>query len=664
MAKTEKLLLEIVIKNQQALGKINRDINKLQASSFKLSTALKGAGIALAAVFAARLGKAIITTTARFEDLNDSLASVTGSAQAGAEAFDFVSKFATQTQFGVEDLTTTFIKLKASGIEPTQELLTLFTDTAAITTDQIGSLEAITDLFARTTSGGLGLEELNRLADRGVPVFRILEEQLGITRLEISEVGKTAEGSKQILNALSKGIREDFGGATARVTDNLSTQFSNLQIALKNAANEAGKAMSPALKDIVADMTKFIEENEDLIQALGKLGGEILQGVVKLFQALAIALGSVVKGGEKLIEWTEEAREATKNLDMTLEENAEGWDSYGFYINYARGSLGKIIDPAKQAAAVFGDDLGPSIDGITRSTLGMTDALGDYKEELDAGDTGKPLDVHLKEAADAAAANTRETAIMNRTYPKTAQGIRTVNRALTTYRDNLANMLKDYSQAVIISDTLTSATMAFAKTTESALTDVIMGTKTLQEALGEIGKAIIRELIGGMIRLLVVGPILEKIAKIFGIDMVDGVLKQANAQAKLNTELKRTIGLKLLLMLLGGAADGGAIGYGNSKGRANGGAIGYRGARAMGGNVGTGGAYLVGERGPELFVPNTAGTVVSNEASGRAMGGEVTVNFNISAVDAAGFDELLLSRKGLIIGTIQQAFRQQGRRFA
>jgi hypothetical protein len=84
----------------------------------------------------------------------------------------------------------------------------------------------------------------------------------------------------------------------------------------------------------------------------------------------------------------------------------------------------------------------------------------------------------------------------------------------------------------------------------------------------------------------------------------------------------------------------------------------------MGGNVGTGGAYLVGERGPELFVPNTAGTVVSNEASGRAMGGEVTVNFNISAVDAAGFDELLLSRKGLIIGTIQQAFRQQGRRFA
>ena len=146
MAKTEKLLLDIQVKNQQALGRLNSQINQLQGSSIKLGTLLKGAAAGLAAIGATKVVGSIISTTARFEDLNDSLASVTGSAQAGAEAFDFVSKFATQTQFGVEDLTTTFIKLKASGIEPTADLLTLFTDTAAITTDQIGSLEAITDL--------------------------------------------------------------------------------------------------------------------------------------------------------------------------------------------------------------------------------------------------------------------------------------------------------------------------------------------------------------------------------------------------------------------------------------------------------------------------------------------------------------------------------------
>ena len=73
---------------------------------------------------------------------------------------------------------------------------------------------------------------------------------------------------------------------------------------------------------------------------------------------------------------------------------------------------------------------------------------------------------------------------------------------------------------------------------------------------------------------------------------------------------------------------------------------------------------MVGEQGPELFVPQQSGSVVPNTQMGAAIGGEVNVNFNINAVDAASFDELLLSRKGIIIGTIQQAFKQQGRRLA
>ena len=73
-------------------------------------------------------------------------------------------------------------------IQSTEDLLRTFTDAAAVTTDQVGSLTAITDLFARTTAGGLGLEDLNRLADRGLPVFDILNEKLGLSRTEISQI--------------------------------------------------------------------------------------------------------------------------------------------------------------------------------------------------------------------------------------------------------------------------------------------------------------------------------------------------------------------------------------------------------------------------------------------------------------------------------------------
>lgn len=55
----------------------------------------------------------------------------------------------------------------------------------------------------------------------------------------------------------------------------------------------------------------------------------------------------------------------------------------------------------------------------------------------------------------------------------------------------------------------------------------------------------------------------------------------------------------------------------------------FFGAKAGGGAVNVGGAYLVGERGPELFVPRQAGEITS------AQSGAVSVHFHISGGDAS-----------------------------
>ena len=47
--------------------------------------------------------------------------------------------------------------------------------------------------------------------------------------------------------------------------------------------------------------------------------------------------------------------------------------------------------------------------------------------------------------------------------------------------------------------------------------------------------------------------------------------------------------------------------------------------------------YIVGERGPELFVPNSSGTVMPNGAMGTS------VTYNINAVDAPSFQALVAS---------------------
>jgi hypothetical protein len=63
------------------------------------------------------------------------------------------------------------------------------------------------------------------------------------------------------------------------------------------------------------------------------------------------------------------------------------------------------------------------------------------------------------------------------------------------------------------------------------------------------------------------------------------------------------------------------------------------GKRAGGGPVNSGSPYLVGERGPELFVPSMAGQVVPS----YAMSGTSTVNnYNIQAIDVKSFEERIM----------------------
>jgi len=60
----------------------------------------------------------------------------------------------------------------------------------------------------------------------------------------------------------------------------------------------------------------------------------------------------------------------------------------------------------------------------------------------------------------------------------------------------------------------------------------------------------------------------------------------------------------------------------------------FGGGRAMGGPVSRGTSYVVGERGPELFVPNASGKIIPN--GGSTSGGN-TINLTVNgAIDAEG----------------------------
>ena len=270
---------------------VDVDTRGAKQSIGSLKSALGGIAAAVAAAFTFR---ELATTTARFEDLRTTLKFLFRETGDGAQAFEQIKAFAKSSVFSVEDLTATVVKLKSAGLDPTIKQLSLFADVASVATDSVGALQAITDLFARTTEGGLGLEDLNRLADRGIPVFKILGDKLGLSRLEISKFGQTAEGAQIILGALTEGLEEMFAGASEERANNLSQAFSNLGDALGNAADAIGQGgFNQALGDAVRGISNFIERNEALISSIGASLGNAITFATENFKYLAAIIGGV-----------------------------------------------------------------------------------------------------------------------------------------------------------------------------------------------------------------------------------------------------------------------------------------------------------------------------------------------------------------------------------
>ena len=107
---------------------------------------------------------------------------------------------------------------------------------------------------------------------------------------------------------------------------------------------------------------------------------------------------------------------------------------------------------------------------------------------------------------------------------------------------------------------------------------------------------------------------------------------------------------RLLMSILGGMGGTGGIGgfFGSL----------FGGFRAEGGPVSAGTPYVVGEKGPEVFVPRNSGNIIPN---GAVIGGGqsiTNVTYSIQAVDASSFRQLVARDPEFIFNVTEQGRRQ------
>ena len=80
--------------------------------------------------------------------------------------------------------------------------------------------------------------------------------------------------------------------------------------------------------------------------------------------------------------------------------------------------------------------------------------------------------------------------------------------------------------------------------------------------------------------------------------------------------------------------------------------------RANGGNT----AFMVGEQGPEMFIPERPGTILPSDEVSQ-FGAPINANINISALDASGVEDILMNQRGNIISMLRDAANATGETF-
>ncbi|QEA30389.1 tape measure protein [Microbacterium sp. CBA3102] len=134
------------------------------------------------------------------------------------------------TAFGLDAAATTAASAVAAGIKPGQELERYLRLTADAATIAGTSMEEMGSIINQVTSKGYaGMENLNRLTERGIPIMQWLQEEYGVTADELQKMVSRGEVDAATFR---KAIAENIGGAALESGNTTRGAFANMRAAL------------------------------------------------------------------------------------------------------------------------------------------------------------------------------------------------------------------------------------------------------------------------------------------------------------------------------------------------------------------------------------------------------------------------------------------------
>ena len=611
----------------RALQGVQNKTNTLQKSFGGLKTAIAGVGLTI-------LARQAVNTAANFNKLNIRLKLLTKqsgtfarSQEIAAEAQKAFGLSATEALEGITNITA---RLAPLGVAVEDIKSTFFGFNTAAKLAGASSMEAsnaFRQLAQALGSGRLQGDEFRSLAEQVPTLLQPIAQELGVTIGELKKFASEGKLTSDVVLRALKKIEKDGGESLAALVAADPTQvFKNLSNATENLSRAVGQKLNPVVLPAVRALTDLTNAVVGFINSPIGATTAIFLVIAAAVKALttAVALLSAAKtiliakfvatkaGAIAFAKASATASIATKALAVSTGALAISLNALPFVaLATALGIATTAIIKHRQEQKKFNDVVNEGSEEEVNNLLNKQKKIRDeiikrldkangrskqgIKNRLDEINA----DIALLEGRDKALEKekeiTKEKEKQNEASKKAEEQIKKNEEATKKLKEKFMEIGKSVEDGIV-----------------QNLTDAVMGTQTLGQAAVSVLNNLKRKLVEVAIQQAVsgIGNFLgTALGSIFTGGLGGGF---------------KTMGGKSLTTASG--TNIGKIGFMPSNPV-------FRGARAGGGTVSAGGAFLVGEKGPEILqMGSKSGNIIPN----NALGGDSITNLITVNVDASG----------------------------
>ncbi len=274
-------------KSGRAFSSAEQRLRGVEAAVADVSTKVLAMGAAVAAAEATVLAS-VIKTSAEFERYATQLETIEGSSAKAARSMDWITDFTAKTPFELDQVTASFVKLKAFGIDPiANDTLTTLGDTAAAMGK---SLDQAVEALADAATG-----EFERLKEFGIKA-RVEGDKVSFAYTQNGQemVAAADRTSQEMIRHTLLGIWNDkYAGGMDKLSKTWEGMVSNLSdnwTIFKKNIGDAG--VFNAAKGSLGVLLDELNKNDEAVKLLAQ---DISDGLVSSMEVGIVATAEISK---------------------------------------------------------------------------------------------------------------------------------------------------------------------------------------------------------------------------------------------------------------------------------------------------------------------------------------------------------------------------------